>query len=94
MLTMTEAARNVIRMIPAEPEHADTAGLRIGRPSGTDTGFTVAPADTPAEQDRVVEDDGARVFLDSDATEHLDGVELDARFDPHGRVHFHSTRVA
>lgn len=90
MLTLTEAARNVIRMIPEDPRHADTAGLRIERPEDADTGLTVAPADEPARDDKVVETDGARLFLDADAAERLDGAHLDARFDTHGRVHFHS----
>ena len=94
MLDLTRAARNVIRMIPEETRHADTAGLRIERPDDAPDGFVVAPADEPARGDRVVEKDGARIFLDPDAAEHLQGAQLDARFDSHGRVHFHSSRSA
>ena len=47
MLTMTNEARDIIRLIPEDARFADTAGLRIERPAEADTGFTVEPTDRP-----------------------------------------------
>ncbi|MDF1605535.1 hypothetical protein [Nocardioides sp. YIM 152315] len=91
MLTLTDAARDVIRMIPEQAQYADTAGLRIRRPAGADSGFTVKPADAPGADERAVELDGARLFLGPEAAESLRDARLDAQFDAFGRVHFHST---
>lgn len=91
MLTMTDEARDIIRMIPEERRYADTAGLRIARPEEAPRGFRVGPVNAPAEDDHVVILDGARVFLDPAAAAHLAGKQLDARFDSQGRVHFHAT---
>lgn len=91
MLTMTTQALDVIRLIPEDARFAETAGLRIERPAGADSGFTVQPTDRPEAADQVVDQDGARVFLDPTAAQRLQGSELDAQFDISGRVHFHAS---
>ena len=45
-------------------------------------------AATPAEDDTVLDADGARLFLDSSATALLDDKTLDAVTDPSGQVQF------
>jgi Fe-S cluster assembly iron-binding protein IscA len=86
MLALTEQATEVIKGIVEEvgPE----AGLRITA-SGDGNGdtaldFDLAPA--PGEGDEVVEDDGAKVFLDPAAAEVLADKTLDV--EEHGD-HFH-----
>jgi iron-sulfur cluster assembly protein len=86
MLSLTEQAKEVIKGIVEEvgPE----AGLRITA-SGDGNGdtaldFDLAPA--PGEGDEVVEDDGAKVFLDPAAAEVLADKTLDV--EEHGD-HFH-----
>jgi iron-sulfur cluster assembly protein len=86
MLSLTEQAKEVIKGIVEEvgPE----AGLRItasGEGNGdTALDFDLAPA--PGEGDEVVEDDGAKVFLDPAAAEVLADKTLDV--EEHGD-HFH-----
>ena len=86
MLSLTEQAKEVIKGIVEEvgPE----AGLRITA-SGDGNGdtaldFDLAPA--PGEGDEVVEDDGAKVFLDEAAAAVLADTTLDV--EEHGD-HFH-----
>ena len=86
MLSLTEQAKEVIKGIVGEvgPE----AGLRITA-SGDGNGdtaldFDLAPA--PGEGDEVVEDDGAKVFLDEAAAAVLADKTLDV--EEHGD-HFH-----
>ncbi len=86
MLSLTEQAKEVIKGIVEEvgPE----AGLRITA-SGEGNGdnaldFDLAPA--PGEGDEVVEDDGAKVFLDEAAAAVLADKTLDV--EEHGD-HFH-----
>ena len=86
MLSLTEQAKEVIKGIVEEvgPE----AGLRITA-SGDGNGdtaldFDLAPA--PGEGDEVVEDDGAKVFLDPAAAAVLADKTLDV--EEHGD-HFH-----
>jgi iron-sulfur cluster assembly protein len=86
MLSLTEQAKEVIKGIVEEvgPE----AGLRItaSGEGNCDTAldFDLAPA--PGEGDEVVEDDGAKVFLDPAAAEVLADKTLDV--EEHGD-HFH-----
>jgi iron-sulfur cluster assembly protein len=86
MLSLTEQAKEVIKGIVEEvgPE----GGLRITA-SGDGNGdtaldFDLAPA--PGEGDEVVEDDGAKVFLDEAAAAVLADKTLDV--EEHGD-HFH-----
>ena len=86
MLSLTERAKEVIKGIVEEvgPE----GGLRITA-SGDGNGdtaldFDLAPA--PGEGDEVVEDDGAKVFLDEAAAAVLADKTLDV--EEHGD-HFH-----
>lgn len=90
MLTMTETARNLIRLIPEESRFADTAGLRIREASASESGLGVAPADAPAADESTVEHDGARVFLDPESADRLSDSELDVEYDVRGRAHIHA----
>lgn len=87
MLTLTENATTAVKhLIDQVP--ADTAGLRIAQASSPEQGYAVTLADGPQEGDAVVEDAGARVYVDPVATAHLDDRVLDAHVDENGGVGF------
>jgi iron-sulfur cluster assembly protein len=79
MLTLSQSAVEAVDTLLRTPEIPDDAGIRI-RPAG-DTQLTVEIATEPAPGDQVIEDGGARVFVDSDAAPMLDNAELDARME-------------
>ncbi|WGL50596.1 Fe-S cluster assembly protein HesB [Nocardioides sp. BP30] len=87
MLTLTENASTIVKNITHQPEAPDTAGLRITSDDASQT-FEVTAAPTAHPGDRVVEQDGATVYLDERAAELLDDKILDAAVDPEGRVEF------
>lgn len=81
MLTLTDSAATEIRTITAAPEIPDDAGVRIATtPDGA--GLTLSLAASPVDGDAVVEDNGARVFLEPTAAGLLDDKSLDAVRDP------------
>lgn len=86
MLTMSDSAATEIRNLVAQPEVPDEGGVRIA--SSPDGALTLALAGGPVSGDAVVENEGARVFLDPAADELLDDKRLDAGLDPHGQVQF------
>jgi iron-sulfur cluster assembly protein len=87
MLVLTDKATNVIRSIAERPEYPDTAGLRIAATSGGER-LSAMPAGNPEAGDQVVENGGARVFLDADAADRLDDQVLDAVMDEQNQVEF------
>lgn len=87
MLTLTENASTIVRDINAQQE-GDESGLRITGESAGEPAFAVTTADQPQPGDQVVDQDGAKVFLDSTASEQLDDKVLDASLDPSGNVQF------
>ncbi len=88
MLMLTENATSVVRALVERHELADDAGLRIAAEGGDAGSLTVSATGSPAEGDQVVEESGARVFLEPVAAATLDGMVLDARVDDEGRVEF------
>lgn len=87
MLTLTENATTVVKTISAQSEDENTT-LRITSDASTEQPFAVSTANEPATEDQVVEQDGAKVFLDSDAAQQLDDKVLDAAVDESGNVQF------
>ena len=85
MLTVTENAVTIIRGLLASADRADHGGLRIGVKSDADLGVEIAAA--PMAHDDVIEDGGARVFLDPVASPQLSRRELDVVLQD-GRVSF------
>ena len=79
MLTLSESAVEAVDNLLHSPEIPDDAGLRI-RATG-ESQLTIEIAPEPAPDDQVIEDGGARVFVDSDAAPMLDTAELDARME-------------
>jgi iron-sulfur cluster assembly protein len=87
MLAVTENATSVIQQLTDRPELPDGAGLRIAS-SSEEPNLTVAPAGAPEEGDQIVEEGGARVFLETQAAAMLDDKVLDARVNDAGGVEF------
>ncbi|AYF97451.1 Fe-S cluster assembly protein HesB [Protaetiibacter intestinalis] len=85
MLTLTENAGTVVSDLVARASEVDTAGLRIQQ--GADR-FDVAIADAPAPSEVVVEQAGARVFMDAPVARVLEEMTLDAVVTPEGEIRF------
>jgi iron-sulfur cluster assembly protein len=77
MLTLTPSAVEAVDLLLHSPDVPDHAGMRIGTDGGSQ--LTLDIAGEPASGDQVIEERGARVFVDSAAAPLLDGAELDAR---------------
>ncbi len=87
MLTMTDNAVLVIRDLAVQQDVAEAGGLRIA--ADTDAGsLSVELVEQPAQGDQVVDNQGARIFLDSDAAELLNDTSVDAVVDDEGVVQF------
>lgn len=87
MLTLTPNAAQAIRALVDASELPEAGGLRISDdPSGTS--LTLALTPVPAEDDRVIDDAGAHVFLAPHAASLLDDKTLDAGTDTEGRLQF------
>lgn len=87
MLTMTDNAVMVIRDLAVQQDVAEGGGLRIA--ADTDAGsLTIELVPQPVQGDKVVDTEGARIFLDSDAAELLDDTSVDATVDDEGVVQF------
>jgi iron-sulfur cluster assembly protein len=87
MLAISDNAAEAIRGLLAAPEVPDSAGLRIAAPSTGEVSFELSVAATPAEDDEVVEEQGAQVFLEPNAAALLEDKRLDAQVDA-GQVTF------
>jgi iron-sulfur cluster assembly protein len=86
VLTMTDTAASEIRNLIAQPEVPDDGGVRIA--SNPEGALTLALAGAPVDGDAVVEEQGARVFVEPQAGQLLDDKRLDAGVDPQGQVQF------
>lgn len=87
MLTISRTARDVIRKIPGRLG-GSTAGLRIAHSTETGPRLSVQPAVKPRSEDRALDYDGARVYLDAEAVDRLGDRMLDVRQDDPGHVQF------
>jgi Fe-S cluster assembly iron-binding protein IscA len=88
-LTLTDTASTVVKSIAAQIEGGEHGGIRISSAapgSGSDFALSVAPDAAP--DDIVVENHGAKVFLDEGAAHALDDTVLDAQINSDGSVRF------
>lgn len=94
MLTLADSATTEIRkLIDDNPEVPADAGMRIAAaPDGAT--LTLSLALVPSEDDAVVSDHGAKVFLEPTAAQLLDDKELLAAVDEQGQVQFALTEQA
>jgi iron-sulfur cluster assembly protein len=90
MLTLTEQAAEAVRLMISEWRSApDTAGLRIhaARATEFELALRLTLAEEPAVADRLVEQEGARLFLDPIVASELDDKVLDVVHEE-GRLQF------
>ncbi|HEX3647326.1 MAG TPA: iron-sulfur cluster biosynthesis protein [Pseudonocardiaceae bacterium] len=90
MLALTPAAVEVVSTITAASGLPDTAGLRIAS-TGEDPqsgGLELEIVPGPVEQDEVVAETGARIFLEPGAAAYLTDKVLDGQMDDQGRARF------
>lgn len=84
MLTLTDNAQYAIRTLVAPADEASEAGVRIASTTG-DNGappeLSLEVVASPAPGDQVVDEAGARVFLDAAAAEMLAEETLDVQVD-------------
>jgi iron-sulfur cluster assembly protein len=87
MLTLTENASSIVKDIAAQLGH-EGAGLRITADPEMESSFGVTASDHPEPGDQVIEEDGATVYVESQAAEVLSDKVLDAGVDQAGNVQF------
>jgi Fe-S cluster assembly iron-binding protein IscA len=87
VLTLTENASTVVKSIVDQTSEAEQAG-RISQDAEDSPALHVIPTEAPQPGDQVLEDGGARVFLEETAAVTLDDKILDAQVDDNGGVQF------
>lgn len=87
MLTLTDSAATEIRTLTASPEIPESTGLRIAT-SEDGSNLLLSLATAPTDGDAVVEDHGARVFLEPAVAVMLDNQALDTALDTDGKTRF------
>lgn len=85
MLTLTENASTIVNDLTGTEE---VAALRITSEAAPEPTFAISAATQPEPGDQVVEQNGAVVYLDTQAAEVLDDKVLDATLDESGNVQF------
>lgn len=87
MLTITDNAAEVIKMLLANNDQPESSGLRIAATAeGQSVGLQASIADEPTGEDEVIETGGVRVFLESEAAEVLVDKVLVAQQNDNGEV--------
>ena len=83
MLALTDRAVEAVRdVVSSSNEATETSGLRLtAERDGTRAGFKLRVVPLPAEDDEVIEEQGARVFVEAEAAALLDDKVLDANVD-------------
>ncbi|HEU4946086.1 MAG TPA: Fe-S cluster assembly protein HesB [Kribbella sp.] len=88
MLTLTENATLVIKSITSVDGAPEGAGVRISQDNPANPALAVTTTESPYPGDQVIEESGARVFLEPTAADTLDDKVLDAAVDEKGGVEF------
>jgi len=80
LLALTDSAVQAVKDIVSSSEQVpETGGLRmVAERAGMEANFQLSVASLPAEDDEVIEEQGARVFLEPEAASLLDDMVLDA----------------
>jgi Fe-S cluster assembly iron-binding protein IscA len=82
VLAITETAADAIRGIVTAPGLPEGAGLRIAHAEDEQAStLEVSVADLPDDSDQVLDEAGARVFLEDAVVEMLDDKLLDAQIE-------------
>jgi iron-sulfur cluster assembly protein len=89
VLTLTENASTVVKaLVDQTGGNTQEGGLRISQDAPDSPALHVIPSEAPQPGDQVLEEDGARVFLEETAATTLDDKILDAQVDDNGGVQF------
>jgi Fe-S cluster assembly iron-binding protein IscA len=88
MLTITDSAVSAIRGLTSQPDLPVETGLRIIKQGAGAPSFQLALTEGPAAGDQVVEEGGARVFLEAAAAAVLEDKALDAQVNEQGDLAF------
>jgi Fe-S cluster assembly iron-binding protein IscA len=80
LLALTDSAVQAVkRIVLSSDEVSETSGLRmVAEQTGMQTSLQLSVVPLPAEDDEVIEEHGARVFLEPEAASLLDDKVLDA----------------
>ena len=89
MLALTEGAVDAVkRLVESSDETTDSSGLRmVAEPVGLRMNLQLSVVPLPAEDDQIIEEQGARIFLEPEAAALLDDKVLDASVEQ-GQVAF------
>lgn len=89
MLALTESAVEAVKtLVETSDDVEGSSGLRmVAEPAGQRTNLQLSVVPLPAEDDQVIEEQGARVFLEPQAAALLDDKILDASVEQ-GQVAF------
>ena len=90
MLALTPAAAEVVNTITSASGMPATGGLRIAAAADAPqaNALELELVSAPAQRDQVVDDTGARVFLEPQAAAYLADKVLDGGLDQQGRASF------
>ena len=88
MLTLTENASTIVKTLVDQNLSTEDAGLRFSQEGTESGGLTVTTTEQPVPGDAVVEQGGAKVYLDETAAVALGDQVLDAAVDEAGAVQF------
>ncbi len=86
MLTLTDRAAETIRILTSQPGIPDDTGLRMSMQG--DGGSLTLSLEGPHPGDTVIEDSGAKVFVQEDVAPMVGDGELDAELDEQGQASF------
>ena len=87
MLTISESAAEVIKVVLAGGDSSEGSGLRIAPDGDAEAGgLQASVASAPEGDDQVIEESGARVFLEPQAASLLGDKTLDAERDDNGEL--------
>jgi iron-sulfur cluster assembly protein len=79
LLALTDSAVEAVKDIVSSAEVPETGGLRlVAEQAGTRANFQLSVVPLPAEEDEVIDKQGARVFLEPEAASLLGDKVLDA----------------
>jgi iron-sulfur cluster assembly protein len=83
LLALTDNAVEAVKnIVSSSDEDSETGGLRVtAERAGTRPRFQLSIVPLPAEDDEVIEEQGARVFLETEAASLLEDKVLDASVD-------------
>jgi iron-sulfur cluster assembly protein len=87
VLTLTDRAADTIRALTSQPGVPSDAGLRMSM-QGSNEGRLALSLEGRQPDDAVIEDAGARVYVQQDAASAVEDRQLDAQLDDQGRASF------